>query len=237
MILIPVIDLFDGLVVHAVRGQRDAYQPIVSQLASTPSPAAILAGYLAVFPFTHCYIADLNALRAHGDADREIATLLTQHPGIEFWIDAAFGARRPLPLYLGSPNARGIIGSESIATLADYHRAFSSLTGGLEPMLSLDFKAGEFLGPAPLLQETTLWPQRVIAMNLDRVGSKEGPDLDTLQHLRARSPRSLLTAAGGIRNADDLSALNDLQIAHALLATALHNGQLSAEDLARVSDR
>ncbi len=90
---IPVIDLFDGRVVHAVRGQRDAYRPIISTLTDTPSPAAVLAGYLNLFPFRHCYFADLNALRVRGDNDAEIAGLLAEHREIEFWIDAACGSR------------------------------------------------------------------------------------------------------------------------------------------------
>ena len=69
---LPVIDLLDGIVVHAQRGQRDDYRPLVTRLAARPLPRDILDGYLSLYPFKACYLADLNALMARGTADHEI---------------------------------------------------------------------------------------------------------------------------------------------------------------------
>src|SRR5690606_40358176 len=84
--------------------------------------------------------------------------------------------------------------------------------------LSLDFARDDFLGPVELLQQPELWPQRVIAMNLDRVGSNGGPDTVLLRTLR--SSAQALYAAGGVRNETDLQTLAAGGIAGALIASA-----------------
>lgn len=236
MIPIPVIDLFDGQAVHAVRGLRESYRPLMSALAPTSSARDVVAGYLKLYPFRHCYIADLNALRAFGDSNHEIAALLAQHQNLEFWIDGGFGSREHLPTYLASPNARGIIGSESIGDLADYDRLRASLAQYLEPVLSLDFKGGQFLGPRELRDAPNRWPQRIIVMNLDRVGSGEGPDLDLLRQLHTSAPHCAFAAAGGIRHEQDLLHLRDLPASFVLLATALHDRRIGAAALARLEE-
>ena len=42
MNLIPVIDLMQGQVVRAVRGNRHAYQPIVSKLCASSDPLTVM---------------------------------------------------------------------------------------------------------------------------------------------------------------------------------------------------
>jgi phosphoribosylformimino-5-aminoimidazole carboxamide ribotide isomerase len=57
-------------------------------------------------------------------------------------------------------------------------------------------------------------------------GAAPGPDLATLNEVQARSPRTKLIGAGGIRNPADLS-LAEAAGAHAwLVASALHDGRL-----------
>jgi phosphoribosylformimino-5-aminoimidazole carboxamide ribotide isomerase len=236
MVPIPVLDLFNGQVVHAVRGERAAYRPIRSILTNSSRPSEVLAGYLAVYPFRRCYIADLNALRDLGDSDHGIGEIIAQHRGIEFWIDAGFGSRAALPSYLQAANARGIIGTESVATLADYAHLRDELRNGLEPVLSLDFRGVEFLGPAGLLDSPALWPQRVMGINLERVGSGEGPDLTLLTRLRALAPQCALAAAGGVGDGADLVRLQAIPTAYVLLATALHNGRLDAAALLELTE-
>jgi phosphoribosylformimino-5-aminoimidazole carboxamide ribotide isomerase len=104
-------------------------------------------------------------------------------------------------------------------------------------VLSLDFKASRFVGPAGLLSTSTFWPRRVIVMTLARVGSGEGPDLDRLSEIVARAQGRAVYAAGGVRNADDLAAIQDTGAAGALIASALHAGTITAGDLIKIAGR
>jgi phosphoribosylformimino-5-aminoimidazole carboxamide ribotide isomerase len=72
-------------------------------------------------------------------------------------------------------------------------------------------------------------------MTLARIGSDLGPDEDQLRDLRRRAPRHDLFAAGGVRDATDLSRLALLGAAGVLLASALHNGSLTSAHLGRYS--
>jgi phosphoribosylformimino-5-aminoimidazole carboxamide ribotide isomerase len=117
---------------------------------------------------------------------------------------------------------------------ADPGRADAHSTGPAAPapILSLDFREGEFLGPPALLQQPGRWPQRLIAMNLARVGSGLGPDLARVRLLRTLAPAARVYAAGGVRSASDLHDCRRTGASGALVASSLHDGRLSASDLA-----
>jgi phosphoribosylformimino-5-aminoimidazole carboxamide ribotide isomerase len=231
---VPVIDLLGGWVVHAVRGQRDDYRPLVTPFATRATASDVLAGLRGFHAFRSCYIADLSVIRQTGDHDHEIGALLTQHPDLEFWVDAAFGSRTVMPPYAGAANVRLVIGSESLPDLPAWHATRARCTGRHPPLLSLDHHQGRGLGPEVLARTPTMWPQRVIAMNLDHVGSGLGPDFALLARLSTMAPATHLIAAGGVRDRADLMRLKENGVSAVLLASALHRGALTTADLAEV---
>jgi uncharacterized protein related to proFAR isomerase len=98
--------------------------------------------------------------------------------------------------------------------------------------LSLDFRGESFQGPPALLHDAGLWPQKVIAMTLARVGSGAGPDLDRLRSVHDAAAGRQVYAAGGVRDAADLVTLKRNGIAGALVASCLHDGRLRGKDIA-----
>ncbi len=68
-------------------------------------------------------------------------------------------------------------------------------------------------------------------MTLARVGSGAGPDLARLAAIRSVAGEREIYAAGGVRDAVDLSALKAAGAAGALIATALHDGRIGRADL------
>ena len=102
-------------------------------------------------------------------------------------------------------------------------------------ILSLDFRGRDFLGPPELLEQPSLWPNRLIVMTLARIGSSDGPDLERLAMIRQRAGARRVYAAGGVRGAADLEALRRAGAAGVLVASALHDGRLSPTDLAEFS--
>jgi phosphoribosylformimino-5-aminoimidazole carboxamide ribotide isomerase len=57
MQIIPVIDVKNGIVVHARGGDRAKYQPLASPLAESAAPVDAVAGLLGLFPFDTLYVA------------------------------------------------------------------------------------------------------------------------------------------------------------------------------------
>ena len=221
MKLIPVMDLMDGLVVHARRGDRDNYRPIESTLCPSAAPEAILQTLIQRTRCDTIYIADLDAIRFRKPQLALLDQLKQRFRHLQFWLDAGvsdyqdFCALQQLdfgPLVIGSEN---VIDGEWLNPLPKHSW-----------ILSLDFKDGEFMGPESLLANANAWPHRVLAMNLSQVGSENGPDFELLKELKQRQAQSKIFAAGGVRDQNDLLALAQRGIAGALVATALHNGNI-----------
>jgi HisA/HisF family protein len=235
MEVIPVIDVRHGVAVAAARGDRAAYPPLVTPLAQGSDPVAIARGLRSFFPFPTLYVADLDGIEGRG-ANPGLAARITEAlPGVSLWLDAG---RRPRDIDTGGHEAGGavpVIGTESLGSGLDV-RAMQALPDA-GYVLSLDFKANRFAGPAGLLSTSTFWPRRVIVMTLARVGSGEGPDLDCLTEIVARAEGRAVYAAGGVRNADDLAAIQDTGAAGALIASALHAGTITAGDLMKIAGR
>ena len=220
--LIPVIDLKDSDVVHARAGKRDSYQPIEqhSNIVKESSIESVLNAFTQLFSFKTFYIADLNAITGHGDHHSLILTTLAKHADREFWIDDGKQQAQTLD---NADNYKTVFGSEvqesDIQAMKD------------EQILSLDFMQGKFLGPASWFEHHRLWPKRIMIMNLDYVGSQNGPDFDTLSEFVVRYPDKQIFAAGGVRNNDDLYQLQETGVAGVLLASALHRNKINFDRL------
>lgn len=230
MKLVAVLDLMRGQAVHARRGERHAYQPVESRLGSGSDVPALARALLRLHPFHAIYIADLDAILGRGDNLEVMTGVAAAIPATPLWVDAGIADGRAVQaLRAALPAATVVVGSESIVA-AQWPNDLD--TASCHFILSLDFKAGVFRGPPDLLQSPARWPRRVLAMNLDRVGSGEGPDMDLLAQLQARKPNAEVFAAGGVRCRGDLETLKAAGVAGALIASALHDGRLSAADLA-----
>lgn len=230
MDIVPVIDLMQGQVVRAQRGERQAYRPIVSRLCEGSDPVAIAQALGRHCDSTRLYAADLDALMGGAAQVEVLRAIVHALPELELWLDAGFtdaAAARALIERIAAPPGRvvPVFGSESLHSAA----ALAGLRdGGGDAILSLDRRDGQRLDHAGCWDAPQHWPARVIVMTLERVGADSGPDLDTLRAVQARSPAAQLIGAGGIRNAADLRQAAAAGARAWLVASALHDGRLRA---------
>ncbi len=220
----------DGQVVHARHGDRVNYRPIQSSLCASSAPLDIVNGLLELYPFKRLYIADINAIQKRGDHAGIVQHIQDKYPSIELWLDAAINRAENAAAWQ-QKGVQCVIGSESMAKLDEYHEIRKVLQSNFA--LSLDFNEDNFLGPAELLTDIPIWPERIIAMTLNLVGSASGPDMEKLHDLQAKHPR--VYAAGGVRNADDLLALASSGVSGVLIATLLHSGKLTSSQIDSIS--
>jgi phosphoribosylformimino-5-aminoimidazole carboxamide ribotide isomerase len=230
MLLIPVIDLMQGQVVRAVRGDRQHYRPIVSTLCAGSDPLAVARALCTHCASSRLYVADLDALTGGAAQADVLRALLHDQPALELWLDAGFADRAAADALferIGAASGRvvPVFASESLRSLAALREAF---TAARPAALSLDRRGGQRLDRAGCWDHPELWPERVIVMTLERVGADAGPDLDTLRAVQARAPAAQLVGAGGIRHADDLARARDAGAYAWLVASALHDGRLPA---------
>lgn len=229
--IIPVLDLKDGQVVRAAQGRRDRYRPITTPLCRGSDPLAVASGLRRLSPFPTFYIADLNAIAGGAPDSDSTAALREIDPPPLLWVDAGIADAAALASALALPATCPVIGSESQRDTALLARFCTHPN----VILSLDFFADGFHGPTALLDEPDLWPATVVVMTLAKVGSADGPDLARLAEIKAAAGKRMVIAAGGVRNATDIEALARLGISGALVATSLHDGTLTPEELARLS--
>ena len=229
MLLIPVIDLLNGTVVHAKKGDRENYQPIQSLISNSSDPIDVVTALLKYYPFQQLYIADLNAIQKIGNNNLEVIRSIAQHyPALKLWIDAGVNNTSELALWTDR-NFNVILGSENFSDLDNFLEIKENLNSRF--ILSLDFMPDGYHGPIELIENARYWPKNVILMSLAHVGANQGANLELITRFKQHAKEFNLYAAGGTRNINDLTALKQADAYGVLTASALHNKQISAVDI------
>ena len=87
MQIIPVLDLYRGSTVRAIKGHRKNYQPIKSHICPSSNPMEIINYFLRLYDFKCIYIADLDALLQQGNNINTIESICQAYPKLEIWLD------------------------------------------------------------------------------------------------------------------------------------------------------
>lgn len=241
--VIPVLDLAGGDAVHARGGDRARYAPVRSVLApgAPGDPLALARAALRLPGVRRLYVADLDALAGRAPQSAMVAALAALAPG-GVLLDAGVRRAADLPA-LRTPGIAPVLGTETLAGLD----AALLTAAGPGAVLSLDLRDGVplltpalagALGDDPVAAIARLAAGAglpLVALDLARVGSAAGPDLRLLDRLRAAAPGLRRWQGGAVRDASDLAALRRAGCDAALVGSALHEGRLTASDLAAQS--
>jgi phosphoribosylformimino-5-aminoimidazole carboxamide ribotide isomerase len=245
MKIIPVLDLMGRQVVRGVAGRRKEYRPIVSQLGADAAPLSVARALVERFAFAEAYVADLDAIGG-GEPDwksyRELAGC-----GLRLWIDAgvaslAAALRLRERLEREGTDFRLIAGLETLDGPESLRRIVDESAMG-QVIFSLDLKDGAPLTSSPAWQgltapeiaETAAGDCRATAMillDLANVGMGQGvATCDLAREIRRRHPAIELIGGGGVRSIDDLKELARAGFDAVLIASALHDGRLTPNDV------
>ena len=240
MRIIPVIDIFNGVTVHAIKGRREDYQPLKSVLTKSVQPAEVAIAFKRA-GFSELYIADLDAIMNQGsniDAIDEIA----KDTGLKVMLDSGVSDLTSAKELSKYDISKIIIGTETIRDLKFIENALE-LFGKGKVIVSIDLKSGQVLSKSEETKSMTpiklatdlvgLGVSELIVLDLARVGSGEGVDFFLLKEI-ASSLNAKILVGGGIRGVDDLLALKTIGIDGVLLATCLHSGKLPINELRRL---
>jgi phosphoribosylformimino-5-aminoimidazole carboxamide ribotide isomerase len=245
MRIIGVLDLLQGRAVHARGGQRDRYtavQSVAGVAIESGDPLEVAHAYVDRLGIGELYAADLDAIRGGRPQDSIIARLAAL--GVPLWVDAGVSsvsrARHALTLNV----ARVVVGLETLPSYAALDEICAAV-GGDRVAFSLDLRDGEPViasgGIAPnerpdaiAARAAAAGVDALIVIDLSRVGSSRGVDGEMMAHIRNAAPAVTLVAGGGVRGVEDLAQLAGLGCHGALVATALHDGRITAADVAAV---
>ena len=239
--VLGVIDLRDGLAVRARGGRRAHYMPIESVAGETiprGDAVALARQYVTRFGLTGLYVADLDAIECGLPPQAEVGKLTSV--GMPVWLDAGIASASNAERALSSGVSRLIVGLETLPSL----QALEAIVEGVGPervVFSLDLRGGQ-----PIAMQAELEDQRpealasraadagvetMIVLDLARVGSGAGVDLEMLARIRSVAPSIAVYVGGGVRSIEDIALLRDAGCNGALVASALLDGNITVRDL------
>jgi len=235
--VIPVIDVLNGIVVHAVRGKRQEYQPLQSILCKSTQPLELAKAFKSL-GFSELYVADLDAI-TKGKANFQMLKNVADETELKLMVDAGVADLEAARKLLEAGVSKVVVGTETLSGKSFVGEAVR-LFGSDRVIISLDLRGDEVLvklgfdgcrSPLCLLREfKDMGVSEVIILDLARVGSGEGVNIDFLKEVRAELPLDLIVG-GGVRDIEDLVELNELGVSGVLVATALHSGKISIQEL------
>ena len=112
MKVIPVIDILNGIVVHAVRGKRHEYQPLQSSLCKSVEPLEVAKAFKAL-GFSELYIADLDAITG-GSANFQVFKRIAKETGLKLMVDAGVSDLETAEKLLDCGVSKVVIGTETL---------------------------------------------------------------------------------------------------------------------------
>lgn len=226
--IVFVLDIYNGTVVHARGGERRNYMPVhISSKVCETSGAVDVVRSLKP---REIYIADLNVLQgekqpeANRNAIDEIALM------VPTMLDTGIRELEYLNQWKGFAGNL-ILGTET-CSMDTISRVCEEYPG--RAIVSIDRKGGKILSSSNDVPEdpldvmeilNTLDLKDIIYLDLDRVGTGKGVDAKLLGKMNSLSDHDLLLG-GGVKNMDDIKTLDDIGLSGALVATAVHNGNI-----------
>jgi phosphoribosylformimino-5-aminoimidazole carboxamide ribotide isomerase len=235
--VIPVIDILNSKVVHAVRGKRNEYQPLQSILCKSVEPLEVAQAFRNL-GFSELYVADLDAI-IDCSTDFQVLKNIVDATGLKLMVDAGVTSIERAQKLLDSGVSKLIVGTETLQTKRFVSEAVD-LFGGNRVVVSLDLRGSKILvklgfdgctDPLCLLREfRAMGVSEVIVLDLTRVGSGEGVNVDFLKRVIAEVGVDVYVG-GGVRGIEDLVELKNLGVKGALVATALHTGKITIDEL------
>ena len=237
MEVVPVIDILDGLAVHAVKGVRKNYKPIKSVLTASADPVKVAAAFKGL-GFKELYVADLNAITGNHN-NFSVIKRIVNATKLRLMVDAGVNDLKKARQVIQQGPSKIIVGTETLNSISFIKEAINIL-GAKCIVVSLDMKNGQLLSkldPANFsspIEVLRLFQRmgltQAILLDLARVGSEEGVDVAFLKKVLESVDIEILVG-GGIQNINDVINLKKLGVFGVLLATSLHSGKITMNDL------
>ncbi|RMH12284.1 MAG: 1-(5-phosphoribosyl)-5-[(5-phosphoribosylamino)methylideneamino] imidazole-4-carboxamide isomerase [Gemmatimonadetes bacterium] len=232
MIALPAIDLRGGRCVQLVGGRPE------TERVSLPDPLAVADRWWAT-GFRELHVVDLDAALGRGTNRAVVAALLAQWPG-RVQVGGGVRDERALAELLEAGAERVVVGTRAVEDPDWLAAAAAAYPGRL--VVAADVREGRVVTrgwtEAIALDAETLFTRLaplplagVLVTDVDREGRAGGIDREAATRLTGACPHPLI-ASGGVRDMDDLDALDQAGAHGVVLGMALYTDLLDATAVA-----
>lgn len=231
MIVIPAIDLRGGRCVRLVRGDPEA-ETVVGD-----DPVEVARRFEAEGA-RRLHVVDLDAVAGTG-SNRDLVRAICRSVAIPVQLGGGLRTIDAVEQALGDGAARAILGTAATDPdlVAEAIRRF-----GDRIVVALDVREGRvrtrgWLEEGPPLEEAlaALDPAgapRYLVTSIARDGTLGGPDLDLYRRVHGLTDRPVI-ASGGVRTAEDVRALGELELEAVVVGRAIYAGTLALVEVVR----
>ena len=239
MLLIPSIDIRGGRCVRLRQGD------FAAETAYDIEPAALLRRYRSLgAPWVH--IVDLDGARDGVPVNLPLIEQLARHGGMRLQVGGGVRSAVTIERLLAAGVARVVIGSAA-TTKCEEVSGWLECFGAERICLAFDIRFGPARQPEVHTHGWTRnsvltlwdainayppqWLKHVLSTDIGRDGTLRGPSLGLYRLARRYFPGLAWQASGGIRDAADLAALEELGVAAAVSGQALIEGRIPTQEL------
>lgn len=257
--VLPAFDLMNRQLVHGMAGNRADYEPMISPLVEDANPVTFALNLRERFGIETLYLADLDGIERHNPWLELFGEL--KRLGFELVVDSGVTSAAEIEQLWQLGVDQVIIGLETTPQpelLSTWLRELGDGGEARRLLFSLDIKGGQPHGVVTRAADASgstsgrkQWPATLegvaevvremgitglILMDLDSVGMGTGPRWgELLQKLRQEMGFRERIVAGGARHAADLRQLREQGATGAIVASMLHSGRITREDLLEVA--
>lgn len=236
--IIPVIDILNSKAVHAIKGERTKYKPLISELFKSSDPIEIIKILNHRYNFKEIYLADLDAI-IKKKPNYEIISKITKFQNFKIILDPGIVKSEDILKFSRFKLKKLILGLETINSF-EVIRDSLKIFGIDKIVISVDMFKGKIITKIrdlknesllnTILKLKNLGVGELILLDLFRVGQKLGGIPQSYLKIREAFDGDILVG-GGIKNFNDLLNYNRENFSGVLLATALYDGSINIEKL------
>ena len=220
--IIPVLDLKNGIAVSGKSGKRESYKPLKTVFHKSASPEGI-GKSLSDAGAVRIYIADLDSIE---NRESNFEVIQEVNKNISVMLDC--GARNVFDVKKALEVAdKVIIATETLKDIDDLNDIFDNFDKN-RLVISIDIKDNEIFSKSLnidikefIRKIKELNPLEVILLDISQVGTERGVNYELI-----RKFLELPLIIGGGITSSDIKRLEKLGINKFLVGSALHNGKL-----------
>ncbi|MET0735321.1 MAG: bifunctional 1-(5-phosphoribosyl)-5-((5-phosphoribosylamino)methylideneamino)imidazole-4-carboxamide isomerase/phosphoribosylanthranilate isomerase PriA [Microbacterium sp.] len=226
LILLPAVDVADGKAVRLTQGEAGTETSYGDPVDAAGEWARQGADWI--------HLVDLDAAFGRGSNTGIIRKVIKQFRGVQVEVSGGIRDDRSLEAALDSGAARVNLGTAALENpewAADVIGRYGELIA-----VGLDVRGTTLAARGWTREGGDLWTvldrleaagcSRYVVTDVTKDGTLQGPNLELLRELTARTPKPVI-ASGGIANLDDIEALRELVplgVEGAIVGKALYAG-------------